>query len=1007
MPLNRHRAMALVCCDSFRDHIAVAQELKAALTEFVRFAQTLRGDEKSEAQTFLDHFFRSLGHDGVIEAGATFEFRVAKKPGSPQLELVVAGIADPGHRPKGGKKFADLLWPDRVLIEMKSRGENLEKHYDQAFDYWTHIVPKRPPFVILCNFDEFWIYDFNTQLFDPVDRIKIAELPENISSLNFLLPIWKKPIFGNNWVDVTRRAADQMATVFREIVDRGEDRERAQRFILQLLVALVAEDIGLLPEQLVSELLHECADEGGSSYDLIGGLFRQMASAREATGGRFVNVQYFNGGLFAVVDPIELKRAEAYRLCESAAENWAHVRPEIFGTLFQDSMDTGRDAKGKKVRRDERHAFGAHFTSEFDIRKVVGPTIVKPWRERIDGAGKNVGELRNALADLRAFRVLDPACGSGNFLFIAYREMKRLERDILLRLREVSKREPLESAISLHQFFGIDIIPFAVELAKVTLMLAKELEVIEAQKLAETDQLLIEEKPLPLDNLDKNIICADALFTDWPKADAIVGNPPFQSKNKIQKELGVEYVQRLRSAYPQVPGRADYCVYWFRKTHDHLQKGQHAGLVGTNTIRQNYSREGGLDYIVQNGGTITEAVSSQPWSGLANVHVSIVNWAKNGSWRDKKLSLQLGNDPQGPVQTWMLERINSSLSVKLDVTAAVRLRTNIQSKGCFQGQTHGHEGFLLSADDAGEMVRDDPRNGEVLFPFLTADEMLAGLSPERWVIDFQPRNIIESSSYKLPYQSVKAWVLPTREKEANEEQERNRKTLEKNSRAKVNKHHANFLKKWWLLSWGRSEMLKAISPLHRYISCGRVTKRPIFEFVSTAIRPNDALMVFPFDDDYAFGILQSGIHWAWFTAKCSTLTERYRYTSDTVFDTFPWPQEPTRAQIKALAEAAVGLRALRRETMRKLNYSLRDLYRTLEQPGDNPLRDAHVRLDAAVRAAYGMEENADPLAFLLELNLACTAKEKAGKKITPPGLPLPREEQQRFVTEDCIAAPTV
>src|SRR5438105_12709906 len=295
------RSKALVSCLAFREHSAVADELKSALNEFVRFAQSLRGDEKSEAQTFLDHFFRALGHQGVIEAGATFEFRVAKKPDSPQLELVVAGIADPGHRPKGGKKFADLLWPDRVLIEMKSRGENLEKHYDQAFDYWTHIVPKRPPFVILCNFDEFWIYDFNTQLFDPVDRIKITELPENISALNFLLPIWKKPIFGNNWVDVTRRAADQMATVFREIVDRGEDRERAQRFILQLLVALVAEDIGLLPEQLVSELLHECADEGASSYDLIGGLFRQMATKQTAPAGRYKSVQHFNGGLFAVV----------------------------------------------------------------------------------------------------------------------------------------------------------------------------------------------------------------------------------------------------------------------------------------------------------------------------------------------------------------------------------------------------------------------------------------------------------------------------------------------------------------------------------------------------------------------------------------------------------------------------------------------------------------------------------------------------------------------------------
>src|SRR5438874_11205252 len=205
MPLNQHRAKRLVCRHTFRDHIAVAQELKSALSEFVRFAQSLRGDEKSEAQTFLDHFFRALGHDGVIEAGATFEFRVAKKPGSPQLELIKGNGAP--ARAKGGKKFADLLWPDRVLIEMKSRGENLEKHYDQVFDYWTHIVPKRPPFVILSNFDEFWIYDFNTQLFDAVDRLKIAELPENISSFNFLLPIWKTPIFGNNCVDVTRRAA--------------------------------------------------------------------------------------------------------------------------------------------------------------------------------------------------------------------------------------------------------------------------------------------------------------------------------------------------------------------------------------------------------------------------------------------------------------------------------------------------------------------------------------------------------------------------------------------------------------------------------------------------------------------------------------------------------------------------------------------------------------------------------------------------------------------------------
>lgn len=141
-------------------------------------------------------------------------------------------------------------------------------------------------------------------------------------------------------------------------------------------------------------------------------------------------------------------------------------------------------------------------------------------------------------------------------------------------------------------------------------------------------------------------------------------------------------------------------------------------------------------------------------------------------------------------------------------------------------------------------------------------------------------------------------------------------------------------------------------------------------------------------------------------ARCSTLKADFRYTSDTVFDTFPWPQNPTKQRIKAVADAAVALRKLRRETMDKLKYSLRQLYRTLEQPGDNPLRDAHARLDAAVRAAYGMPEDADPLGFLLEINLACAGKEKTGEAITPPGIPLPRERASAFITGDCIDAAT-
>ncbi len=961
----------------------MSDEQKTALEEFGRFARTLKGDEKSEAQIFLDHFFRALGHQGVIEAGATFEFRVAKKPGSPQLELIKGAAA----RPKGGKKFADLLWPDRVLIEMKSRGTKLEKHYDQAFDYWSHIVPKRPPYVILCNFDEFWIYDFNTQLFDPVDRIPSGELPASISAFNFLLPTPKTPIFENNRVEVTRRAADLMARVFREIIFRGESRERAQRLILQLLVSMVAEDIGLLPRDIVTDLLYETSEKGASSYDLFGALFRQMASEEPARGGRFQDVRYFNGGLFAVVDPVELKRAEVYALYEAAAHNdWSKIRPEIFGALFQDSMD-----------KKERHAFGAHFTSEFDIRKVVGPTIVRPWRERIEAAGKNVGELRKALADLRQFRVLDPACGSGNFLFIAYREMKRLERDILLRLREVSKREPLESAISLHQFFGIDIISFAVELAKVTLMLAKELELIEAQKLAETDQLLIEEKPLPLDNLDKNIICDDALFTEWPKADAIIGNPPYLGSKLLKPTYGIEYVEKLRKTHPAIPGRADYCVYWFRKTHDQLPAGGHAGLVGTQNIRNNFSRIGGLDYIVANGGTITDAVSAQVWSGEAAVHVSIVNWEKESEPSEPfHLSVQRGDKVESPWETFELPRIGASLSAREDVTSAVPLKANQEPPRVYNGQFPRHHGFVIDPATAQRLIADDAKNREVVHPFLIGREMLVEGEPQRFVIDFRS-DLFEAQSYKAPFEHVQTHVLPHVKNLPDTEHEKTGKTTGQDQ---------TWLKSWWQLFRCRKELIDRIASLSRYMVCSEVTKRPIFCFVHPNIRPDHTLEAFVFEDDYSCGVLQSDTHWNWFVATCSKLKGDFRYTPESVFDTFPWPQNATEEQIKAVADAAIALRKLRREITDRLKYSLRQLYRTLEQPGENPLRGAHARLDAAVRSAYAMAEDADPLASLLELNLACATKEQAGDKITAPGLPHRIEEVESFVTEDCIKVRT-
>ena len=305
------------------------------------------------------------------------------------------------------------------------------------------------------------------------------------------------------------------------------------------------------------------------------------------------------------------------------------------------------------------------------------------------------------------------------------------------------------------------------------------------------------------------------------------------------------------------------------------------------------------------------------------------------------------------------------------------------------------------------MIRAAKDCREVILPYLIGDEMLdrPESEPARCVIDFYPRDQLQARGFAEPFERIKDLVLPARKKAAREEEKRNEEVLKKDRRANVNWHHRNFLNKWWLLSYPREKLISRLSRLPRYITCSRVTLRPIFEFVSSNIRPSDALQVFPFADDYSFGVLQSGIHWDWFTARCSTLTERFRYTSDTVFDTFPWPQEATAKEAKAVADAAVALRQLRRRVMAREGWGLRDLYRSLELPGKNMLRDAHAELDTAVRAAYGMTAKADPLAFLYELTQELADREESMRTVVPPGLPPCVEDRSTFVTDDCVQPP--
>jgi SAM-dependent methyltransferase len=942
------------------------------INKFVEYVRTLKGDEKGEAQVFCDRLFQAFGHAGYKEAGAELEFRVKAK----------------------GKttKFADLLWRPRLLLEMKKRGEKLEKHYQQAFEYWLELVPQRPKYVVLCNFDKFWVYDFDLQLREPVDRVNLEDLPHRFTAFNFLFPENRKPFFNNNQIDVTRTAADKVALVFNRLVERGEKVETAQRFILQCVVALFAEDLDLLPRGLFTEFLGDCQMNRVSSYDLIGGLFRQMGSARSAPkDSRYRDVSYFNGGIFSVVEPIALTRSEIDLLLEAAKERWSKVEPAIFGALFESSMG-----------KEERHALGAHYTSEADIQKVVLPTIIRPWRERIEAA-KTLKDLLALRQELLDFKVLDPACGSGNFLYVAYRELKRLEAQLLTKIHENFSRAAnaigTMSLVKTSQFYGIDIKPFAVELAKVTLMLAKKLALDEENQLLNVVQMNLPlelDRALPLDNLDRNIRCDDALFCEWTEANAIIGNPPYLGSRYIAKEHGYDYAGKIYAGYPDVPKMADYCVYWFRRTHENLPQNGRAGLVATNTVRQNETRQASLDYIVANSGTITEAVSTQVWSGDAAVHVSIISWIKGDAPGEKKLYTQEGDDPNSPYKLEIVEYITSSLSSCFDVTEANFIAANKSPKVAFVGQYPFNAGFLLTPAEAQQMLGKYPDHREVIFPYMIGRDLIENYAPSRWIIDFAQRDFLKVMKYKLAFDRVQKLVMPDVLAKAEKE---------KQATGKDSTRWTRMAQKWWQFRDYQPGTMAAIAKVPRYVVCSRVTKRPIFEFISNQIHPDNALVVFSLADDYSFGILQSGIHWAWFVARCSTLKGDFRYTSNTVFDSFPFPQSPTLAQAKKVAAAAVKLRQLRRKVMTENQWSLRELYRTLDLPGDNPLRKAQAELDAAVREAYGMKAKDDPLKFLLELNFEVADRETKSLPVVAPGLPPVAKNASEFITDDCVRMP--
>ncbi|WP_026789209.1 DNA methyltransferase [Planktothrix rubescens] len=884
-----------------------------SLQKFIDFCKEhITGQERKEAQTFLDRFFKAFGYEGALEAGAKYEEAIKK-----------------GSQ-KGKTGFADLIWKPKVLIEMKQRGEDLNKHYAQAFAYWQRLVPNRPRYVILCNFDEFWIFDFDNQLDEPVDKVALINLVERASAFAFMELGNRTPVFRNNQVEITEIAARRMGELFTTLQQRLSKQTNseliAQRFILQCVLAMFAEDRGLLPQDLFIACVQDCLQNKLSSYDIIGGLFREMNQTGITPAGRYKGVDYFNGGLFSTIYPIDLTEKELEFLDVAGRQDWSKVRPAIFGNIFEGS-----------VNKKDRHSYGIHYTSESDIMNIVRPTISQYWEERIEEAN-TLKKLHQLQLDLINYKVLDPACGSGNFLYIAYQELKRIEQLLIHKImsKKTTNVDQLQiSFVTPHQFYGMDLNPFAVELARVTLMIARKVAI---------DKFNLTEPALPLDTLDDNIVCKDALFSDWVKADAIIGNPPFLGGKKLRQELGDNYTEKVYQQFPEVKGQTDFCVFWFRKAHNNLDAQGRAGLVGTNSISQNVSRNASLDYIVSQNGFIYEAISTQVWSGEANVHVSIVNWSKE-------------NPAQYFLDNIQVSRISTSLTNQVSVENAKRLNGN--KNYSFESCQLAGKGFIINEGLAQEWILKDIKNQQVLKIMVDGKGLIYPFEKKDWVIDFNDMSIEEASQYKLPFQRVKEKVKPDREE----------------CREKLRREN------WWLFSRPRPAMRKALQELSCYFAIPKIIKYILFQPVDISILPCEANMVIASEDFYILGILTSNIHRIWVKAQSSTLKGDTRYTNTTCFETFPFPQTPTKKIVEKIRETMIKLHEYRTEQMEKKQWGITKLYNNFFTESSSQLYKLHQQIDKLAMEAYGFNPDDDLLEKLLKLNLELAEKEERGEKI--------------------------
>ncbi|MBP5997262.1 MAG: class I SAM-dependent DNA methyltransferase [Azonexus sp.] len=839
-------------------------------------------------------------------------------------------------------------------------------------------------------------------------RIKLADLADDAIRAR-LKAIWTDPQSldpSRAAARATRQIAEQLAGVAKALESAGHAPERVAGFLTRCLFSMFAEDVGLLPARAFSDLLDTLSQTPDQFVPLVGALWKEMDE-----GGFSVVLRHtlprFNGKLFKAPDVLPLTRDQIDLLRAASRADWTQVEPAIFGTLLERALDPA-----------ERHSLGAHYTPRPYVERLVLPTVIEPLRQRwqnVQAAAlllANEGKPDAALREIDAFhhalcqvRVLDPACGSANFLYVTLEHMKRLEGELLDFAHSLSGgQQRLEAAgltVDPHQFLGLEINPRAAAIAELVLWIGylqwhfrtrsaglppspilRDFHNIECrdavldyasrelvtdphgQPLSRWDGVTTKVHPVTGEDVPDEAARIplwryfEPKPAEWPAADFIVGNPPFIGAKYMRAALGDGYVEALRSTWPEVPESADYVMFWWHAAARRVlaRQAERFGFITTNSLTQTFNRRV-VQTALDKNLTLAFAVPDHPWVDSADgaavrIAMTVGSATENGPGTLSTVTDEVEAGGEGLAVTLATRRgrLHADLRIGADVASAGALRANggISSPGF---KLHG-AGFIVTPEEAASLEADAPirdyRNGKDL------TDRPRGVK----LIDLFGLTAAEArSQYPATFQRVLERVKPERDHNA----------------------RATYRDNWWIFGEPRREFRPMIAGLPRYIATVITAKHRVFQFLDVCVAPDDALMCFGVDDAYLLGVLSSSVHERWMLATGSTLEDRPRYIKSACFETFPFPDATTDQQtrIRDLAEQLDAHRKARQAADPAL--TLTGIYNVLAKlrAGEpltakdkaihqsglvGVLATLHAELDAAVLAAYGWPDLAAPLA---------------------------------------------